>query len=38
MDFVSLTKPEVLLLVLITTAAGVVMASASLDPLILFEA
>lgn len=38
MDFVSLTKPEVLLLVLITTGAGCLMASASLDPLILFNA
>ena len=38
MDFVSLTKPEVLLLVLITTAAGCLMASASLDSLILFNA
>src|SRR4029077_11316299 len=37
-DFVSLTKPEVLLLVLITTAAGVVMASALVDPLILSDA
>lgn len=38
MDFVSLTKPEVLLLVLIATGAGCFMASASLDPLILFNA
>src|SRR4051812_28531617 len=38
MDFVSLTKPEVLLLVLITTGAGCLMASASLNPLILFNA
>ncbi len=38
MDFVSLTKPEVLLLVLITTGAGCLMASASLDLLILFNA
>src|SRR6185295_11666187 len=38
MDFVSLTKPEVLLLVLITTGAGCLMASASLDSLILFNA
>jgi protoheme IX farnesyltransferase len=38
MDFVSLTKPEVLLLVLIATGAGCLMASASLDPLILFNA
>src|SRR5689334_1400630 len=38
MDFVSLTKPEVLLLVLIATGAGYLMASTSLDPLILFNA
>jgi heme o synthase len=38
MDFVSLTKPEVLLLVLIATGAGCLMASASLDPLIIFNA
>ena len=38
MDFVSLTKPEVLLLVLIATGAGCFMASASLDLLILFNA
>lgn len=38
MDFVSLTKPEVLLLVLITTGAGCLMASASIDPLVLFNA
>jgi len=38
MDFVSLTKPEVLLLVLIATGAGCLMASASLDPLLLFNA
>lgn len=38
MDFVSLTKPEVLLLVLIATGAGCLMASASLDLLILFNA
>jgi protoheme IX farnesyltransferase len=38
MDFVSLTKPEVLLLVLITTGAGCLMASATLDPLTLFNA
>jgi heme o synthase len=38
MDFVSLTKPEVLLLVLITTGAGCLMASASLDSLTLFNA
>src|SRR5262245_26490953 len=38
MDFVSLTKPEVLLLVLITTSAGCLMASATLDPLTLFNA
>src|SRR5215813_14722878 len=38
MDFVSLTKPEVLLLVLITTGAGCLMASDSLDPLTLFNA
>lgn len=38
MDFVSLTKPEVLLLVLITTGAGCLMASASFHPLILFNA
>src|SRR5215831_6082417 len=38
MDFVSLTKPEVLLLVLITTGAGCLMASDSLDLLTLFNA
>src|SRR5215470_15872610 len=38
MDFVSLTKPEVLLLVLITTGAGCLMASPSLDYLTLFNA
>jgi protoheme IX farnesyltransferase len=39
MDFVSLTKPEVLLLVLIATGAGYLMASTSLlDPLVLFNA
>ena len=38
MDFVSLTKPEVLLLVLIATGAGCLMASTSLDPLVLFNA
>jgi len=38
MDFVSLTKPEVLLLVLIATGAGCLMASAALVPLILFNA
>ena len=38
LDFVSLTKPEVLLLVLITTGAGCLMASDSLDPLTLFNA
>jgi heme o synthase len=38
MDFVSLTKPEVLLLVLITTGAGCFMASPSLDYLTLFNA
>lgn len=38
MDFVSLTKPEVLLLVLIATGAGYLMASTSLlDPLVLFN-
>ena len=30
-DFVSLTKPEVLFLVLITTAAGAIMASPRID-------
>lgn len=38
MDYVSLTKPEVLLLVLITTGAGCLMASASLELLTLFNA
>ena len=38
MDFVSLTKPEVLLLVLIATGAGCLMASATVDPLTLFNA
>jgi protoheme IX farnesyltransferase len=38
LDFISLTKPEVLLLVLIATGAGCLMASASLDLLILFNA
>jgi protoheme IX farnesyltransferase len=38
MDFVSLTKPEVLFLVLIATGAGCSMASATLDPLTLFKA
>ena len=38
MDFVSLTKPEVLLLVLITTAAGVLMASDSLEAWVMFNA
>jgi len=38
MDFVSLTKPEVLLLVLITTGAGCLMASATIDPVLIFNA
>lgn len=38
MDFVSLIKPEVLLLVLITTGAGCLMASASFGALTLFNA
>jgi protoheme IX farnesyltransferase len=38
MDFVSLTKPEVLLLVLIATGAGCLMASASLNSLVLLNA
>src|SRR5215813_7542165 len=38
MDFVSLTKPEVLFLVLITTGAGCLMASPSLELLTLFNA
>jgi protoheme IX farnesyltransferase len=38
MDFVSLTKPEVLLLVLITTGAGCLMASPTIDPLTIFNA
>src|SRR5262245_37766253 len=38
MDFVSLTKPEVLFLVLIATGAGCLMASATLDPLTLLNA
>lgn len=38
MGFVSLAKPEVLLLVLITTAAGSLMASESVDAWILFRA
>ena len=38
MDFVSLTKPEVLLLVLITTVAGCLMASPTLELLTLFNA
>ena len=37
-DFVSLTKPEVLFLVLIATGAGCVMASAPLDSLRIFNA
>jgi heme o synthase len=38
MDFVSLTKPEVLFLVLIATGVGGMMASSPLDPLTLFNA
>ena len=38
MDFVSLIKPEVLLLVLITTGAGCLMASAPFELLTLFNA
>jgi protoheme IX farnesyltransferase len=38
MDFISLTKPEILFLVLIATGAGCVMASASVDALTLFHA
>ena len=38
MDFVSLTKPEVLFLVLIATGAGCLMASDTLDPSTLFDA
>src|SRR6185503_9108310 len=38
MDFVSLTKPEVLLLVLITTATGGSMASEWFDPWLLLNA
>ncbi|HMG32914.1 MAG TPA: heme o synthase [Blastocatellia bacterium] len=38
MDFVSLTKPEVLLLVLIVTGAGCLLASPSIDVRILFNA
>jgi len=38
MDFVSLTKPEILFLVLVATGAGCVMASAPVDGLILFNA
>src|SRR5215471_5451130 len=38
MDFVSLTKPEVLFLVLKTTGAGCLMASPSLELLTLFHA
>jgi protoheme IX farnesyltransferase len=38
MDFVSLTKPEILFLVLVATGAGCVMASASVDALTLFNA
>jgi len=38
MDFVSLTKPEVLFLVLMTTGAGCLMASRSLELLTLFHA
>jgi len=38
LDFISLTKPEVLLLVLIATGAGCLMASAPLDLSVLFNA
>src|SRR5215471_14233346 len=38
MDFGSLTKPEVLLLVLIATGAGFFIVSATLDPVTLFNA
>lgn len=38
LDFISLTKPEVLLLVLIATVAGCLMASAALDLSILINA
>ena len=38
MDFVSLTKPEVLLLVLITTGAGCLMASSTIDLVLIFNA
>ncbi len=37
-DFISLTKPEVLFLVLITTGLGCVMASDSLNLLVMFHA
>jgi heme o synthase len=37
-DFFSLTKPEVLFLVLITTAAGAMMASPRIDPAVLLDA
>ena len=37
-DYISLTKPEVLFLVLITTGLGCVMASESLNLLVLFHA
>jgi len=37
-DFISLTKPEVLFLVLITTGLGCVMASESLNLIVLFHA
>jgi protoheme IX farnesyltransferase len=38
MDFVSLTKPEVLLLVLIATGAGCLMASDTIDPVTIWNA
>lgn len=38
MDFVTLTKPEVLFMVLMTTAAGSVMASSHFEPLMLVNA
>src|SRR5262245_51835654 len=37
-DFIALTKPEITFLVLLATAVGSIMASASVDPLSLFHA
>src|SRR5262245_64418291 len=37
-DFVALTKPEITFLVLLATAVGSIMASASVNPVSLFHA